>query len=215
MTFTTVACQSFFLRRVVEMEKELNKIKSKYVTLLSDKFKITLPSEFLGPLAVGGGLLVILCLPSHLPPLILFSYTPSLARCSFSFIALSALHSTPCILPLSSFFLLPLLSFSLLTSSSSSLPPLPPPDPTGQQELEEDPEEDKYSNELLMLIKQEGGDNPVFDSYMSKFEDQYGDLHDWQTGTTTHHYLCRELYLHYTQAVRPATVLPLHTTVHS
>lgn len=69
MMFTTVACQSFFLRRVVEMEKESNKIKSKYVGLLSDKFKIALPSEFLGPLAVGGGLLVILSLPPSSHPL--------------------------------------------------------------------------------------------------------------------------------------------------
>lgn len=45
MMFTMVASQSFFLRRMVEMEKELYKIKSKYVSLLSDKFKITLPSE--------------------------------------------------------------------------------------------------------------------------------------------------------------------------
>lgn len=123
----------------------------------------------------------------------------------------SLLYSIPSLLSSS----LPLLSSFLLTFSSSSLPPLPPPDPTGQQELEEDPEEEKHTNELLMLLKQEGGDNPVFDSYTSKFEDRYGDLHDWQTGTTTHHYLCRQLYLHYTQAVCPATVLSLHTTVHS
>ena len=71
-----------------------------------------------------------------------------------------------------------------------------------------DPEEEKYSNELLMLVKQEGGDNPVFDSYRSKFEDQYGDLHDWQASTTTHLYLCRELYRHYTQVVRQNSNTP-------
>ena len=76
-----------------------------------------------------------------------------------------------------------------------------------------DPEEEKYSNELLMLVKQEGGDNPVFESYRSKFEDQYGDLHDWQASTTTHLYLCRELYRHYTQVVRQnSNTSPTHSS---
>ena len=61
-----------------------------------------------------------------------------------------------------------------------------------------------------MLLKQEGGDNPVFDSYRSKFEDQYGDLHDWQASTSTHLYLCRQLYLHYTQVVRQTS--PTHNS---
>ena len=58
----------------------------------------------------------------------------------------------------------------------------------------------KYTNELLSLVQQEGGDNPTF--YKGSFEDQYGDIHDWQTGVVTQHYLCRQLYLHYNQTVR-------------
>lgn len=78
------------------------------------------------------------------------------------------------------------------------------PNPAGAQEDEIDPEEEENSNELLWLLKQEGGDNPVFESYKSKFEDEYGDLHDWQGGTPIQHYLCRQLYTHYTQHVQEA-----------
>ena len=67
-------------------------------------------------------------------------------------------------------------------------------------ETVDDLELTKYTNELLSLVEQEGGDNPTF--YRGSFEDQYGDIHDWQTGVVTHHYLCRQLYLHYNQQVR-------------
>jgi len=40
-----LAVASSSLRRVIEMEKELTVVKSKYIRLLSDKFKIALPSE--------------------------------------------------------------------------------------------------------------------------------------------------------------------------
>ncbi len=76
-----------------------------------------------------------------------------------------------------------------------------PVDPAGPQEDDTDPDEEKYNKILIDLIKQEGGDNPVFDSYESKFEDQYGDLHEWQSGSTVRHYLCRQLFIHYTQQV--------------
>ena len=82
-----------------------------------------------------------------------------------------------------------------------SLTPPPLPGLAGPQEDEQYPEDDKYTNELLNLVKQEGGENPAFENYNSNFEDQYGDLHDWQSGTATQHYLCRQLYLHYTQQV--------------
>ncbi len=58
----------------------------------------------------------------------------------------------------------------------------------------------KYTNELLALMKQEGGEDPA--SYRGSFEDPYGDIHDWQTDVVTQHYLCRQLYLHYNQQVR-------------
>ena len=46
--------------------------------------------------------------------------------------------------------------------------------------------------------------------YKSSFKDEYGDWHDWHSDTTVQHYLCRQLYLHYTQPVsylRPRALL--------
>ena len=57
--------------------------------------------------------------------------------------------------------------------------------------------ENKYNKELLVLLKQEGGENSVFESYCSAFEDQYGDRYDWESDTATQHYLCRLLFTHY------------------
>lgn len=68
----------------------------------------------------------------------------------------------------------------------------------GHDEGLDDTEQTKYTNELLELMALEGGDN----LYRGSFEDQYGDIHDWQSGVITHHYLCRQLYLHYNQQVR-------------
>ena len=65
-----------------------------------------------------------------------------------------------------------------------------------------DPGEDRNNSELLSLLKQESGENPVFEGYRVSFEDQYGDLHDWQSGVTTQLYLCRQLYIHYNSQVR-------------
>lgn len=64
---------------------------------------------------------------------------------------------------------------------------------------EEDPDLIKNTNELLALTEQEGGDKQ---SYRGSFEDHLGDIHDWQNDVVTHHYLCRQLYLHYNQSVR-------------
>lgn len=54
----------------------------------------------------------------------------------------------------------------------------------------------------------------MFESYKSKFEDEYGDLHDWQGGTPIQHYLCRQLYTHYTQHVCTLHHHTLYLTVH-
>ena len=64
---------------------------------------------------------------------------------------------------------------------------------------EEDPDLIKNTNELLSLTEQEGGDKQ---NYRGSFEDLLGDIHDWQNDVVTHHYLCRQLYLHYNQNVR-------------
>lgn len=66
-----------------------------------------------------------------------------------------------------------------------------------------DPGEDRNNSELLSLLKQESGENPVFEGYRVSFEDQYGDQHDWQSGVTTQLYLCRQLYVHYNSQVYP------------
>ena len=61
--------------------------------------------------------------------------------------------------------------------------------------------ENKYNKELLDLLRQEGGENTVFESYCSAFEDQYGDRYDWEGDTATQHFLCRFLYAHYKHLV--------------
>lgn len=58
----------------------------------------------------------------------------------------------------------------------------------------EDLEITRYTNELLALADMEG---PGENLYRGSFEDEYGDTHDWQIDVVTHHYLCRQLYLHY------------------
>ena len=75
-------------------------------------------------------------------------------------------------------------------------------DPSSAVEEEEDPENEQYNEELLQLLKMESEGNDLFQSYKSTFNDQYGDQHDWQSGTTMQHYLCRQLFIHYTCHVR-------------
>lgn len=65
--------------------------------------------------------------------------------------------------------------------------------------------ENKYNKELLVLLKQEGGENSVFESYCSTFEDQYGDRYDWESDTATQPYLCRLLFTHYNHHVSCAS----------
>lgn len=73
-------------------------------------------------------------------------------------------------------------------------------DPVGAEERVDTDDEIVYREELLQLLERESEGNDVF-HYKSSFKDEYGDLHDWQTDTTVQHYLCRQLYLHYTQHV--------------
>ena len=51
-------------------------------------------------------------------------------------------------------------------------------------------EEDTSSDSFLGTIKTQ-----------ANFEDQFGDIHDWKGDGNIHHFLCRQLYLHYTAAV--------------
>ena len=57
--------------------------------------------------------------------------------------------------------------------------------------------ENKYRGDLLALLQKEGGENSVFATYCSTFEDNYGDRYDWEDDSVTQHYLCRLLYTHY------------------
>lgn len=76
-------------------------------------------------------------------------------------------------------------------------------DPAGtEEEGEADAEDEVYKEELLQLLQRESEGKNVFQIYKSSFKDEYGDQHDWQSDTTVQHYLCRQLYLHYTQQVR-------------
>lgn len=63
-----------------------------------------------------------------------------------------------------------------------------------------------YKEELLQLLQRESDGNDVL-QYKSSFKDEYGDWHDWESDTTVPHYLCRQLYLHYTQHVRASRVM--------
>lgn len=74
---------------------------------------------------------------------------------------------------------------------------LPADSTHGQDETGDDLELSKYTNELMALVAQEGGVN----LYRGSFEDEFGEIHDWQSDLVTHHYLCRQLYLHYNQQV--------------
>ena len=62
----------------------------------------------------------------------------------------------------------------------------------------EDVELTRHTQELLLLVELEGAVN----LNKGPFEDEHGDIHDWQADLITHHYLCRQLYLHYNQHVR-------------
>ena len=79
--------------------------------------------------------------------------------------------------------------------------PCCPADPVGVEEEGADAEDEVYQEELLQLLQRESEGKDVFQNYRSTFKDQYGDQHDWQSDTTVQHYLCWELYLHYTQQV--------------
>lgn len=67
----------------------------------------------------------------------------------------------------------------------------------------------QLKEDLLNLIKHESSvDNPLVDisgGQQSVFEDQYGEVHDWNNDSNICHFLCRQLYLHYTQYVRLLT----------
>lgn len=74
-------------------------------------------------------------------------------------------------------------------------------DPAGaEEERKGDEDETMYQEELLQLLQKESG-NDMF-HYKSSFKDEYGDWHNWHSDATVQHYLCRQLYLHYTQHVR-------------
>ena len=51
------------------------------------------------------------------------------------------------------------------------------------------------------MLREEGGENPVFETYCSPFEDHLGDQYDWVDETVTQKYLCRLLYTYYTPEV--------------
>ncbi|XP_065916446.1 TBC1 domain family member 2B-like [Dysidea avara] len=66
-----------------------------------------------------------------------------------------------------------------------------------------DPEEEKAKKDLLGILKNEAGENLPFVGSDNKlqlqtFEDQYGELHDWAQGNEIQHFLCHQLYLHFT-----------------
>ena len=75
-------------------------------------------------------------------------------------------------------------------------------DPAGaEEERKGDEDETMYQEELLQLLQKESDGNDMF-HYKSSFKDEYGDWHNWHSDSTVQHYLCRQLYLHYTQHVR-------------
>jgi predicted SAM-dependent methyltransferase len=80
------------------------------------------------------------------------------------------------------------------------------PNPAGtEEEGKEDEDEAMYKEELLQLLRRESEGNDMF-HYKSSFKDEYGDWHDWQADPTVEHYLCRQLYLHFTQQETEALV---------
>ena len=66
--------------------------------------------------------------------------------------------------------------------------------PTAMVHLRDNPETIRNPR-LVELLKEEGWETE------GVFEDEYGDVHDWNTDTNVQHFLCRCLYLHYTQHV--------------
>ena len=62
--------------------------------------------------------------------------------------------------------------------------------------------ENKYKGDRLALLQKEGGENSVFGTFCSTFEDNFGDRYDWEDDSITQHYLCRLLYTHYNHHVR-------------
>ena len=57
---------------------------------------------------------------------------------------------------------------------------------------------------LLDLIKDElSSESNLVDvsGDLSLFEDQYGELHDWNNDSNIFHFLCRQLQVHYTKSV--------------
>ena len=73
------------------------------------------------------------------------------------------------------------------------------PASVGQEEALDDIELSRHTHELLELVELEGGVNLTL---KGSFEDEYGEIHDWNSDVVTHHYLCRQLYLHYILHVR-------------
>ena len=67
--------------------------------------------------------------------------------------------------------------------------------PTAMMHLRDNPETVRNPR-LVELLKEEGWETE------GVFEDEYGDVHDWNNGVSVQHFLCRCLYLHYTQHVR-------------
>lgn len=123
--------------KVYELERELNMFKAKFVSLLSDKFKVV-PSK-------------LECICIWLPSCVL-EYLADLVG--------------------------------------------------AEEEGEADGEDVAHEQELLQLLQRESEGNDVFLNCKSTFKDEYGDQHDWHNDTTVRHYLCRQLYLHYTQQVK-------------
>ena len=69
-----------------------------------------------------------------------------------------------------------------------------------------DNSETAKSPHIVELLKEEGWETE------GVFEDDYGDIHDWHTDTNVQHFLCRCLYLHYTQHV--SVVVRYHFLCH-
>lgn len=60
----------------------------------------------------------------------------------------------------------------------------------------------QLKGELIQLIQDETtSENPLYEITTNKFEDQFGELHDWKGDSNICHFLCRHLYLHFTESV--------------
>ncbi len=145
-----MTCWLCFCRRVLDIEKEMNQVKCKYVKLLSMQFKIRISSK------------------------------TTIQHCGDD-------------------------DYNYDYHSSVGLT---------RAHDDEDPELSRHTEELLSLTTQEGGDQQ---NYRGSFEDDLGDIHEWQNDVLTQQYLCRLLYLHYNQAVRRDTeyvCVCVHVCVH-